>query len=138
MFLLKATHLWSSRLNLLDTRREGGGGTRGNGRENLTLLKIDNASSIIENTTYHIYLPTCDYYPNEGHDHWARCTLDQACNEVLHVPTCYKILDAKNSSGRKKPVVCSWLSIEGGRGRRWWWWMVGKGGFMLMISSGGR
>jgi len=53
---------------------------------------------------------SCDYFPNEGHDHWAHCTLDQACNEVLHVPTCCCMLLVEHRGGQGEEVV-----VVGGR-----------------------
>ena len=86
IFLSNSTNLWSSKLNLLDTRREGGGGARGRGRENLTLLLIINLCEWKHfNQTFN---ETCDCSPSEDHDHWARCCkLDLACTGVPRVAT---------------------------------------------------
>ena len=79
----ESTYLCSSKLNLLDTRREGGGGTLGRGRENLTLLRsVDYQGENIASAT-----PTCDHLPGEDRGRWAHCTLGLACTEVPRAPT---------------------------------------------------
>jgi len=65
---------------------------------------------------------SCDHFPREDHDHWAHCTLDQACTEVLHVPTycCSLLVEDRGGQEEEEEVVDDMEGVVPVDDSVWW------------------